>query len=516
MQTKREYLTGREINSLRCESTGEYTLPDYNGDVKKVMTVKTKIFPSEKFVSDDSLDFSGTVLYEVVYIDADNNITHAEFTTDYDAAVRINSQLYVDSDVETAVSSCNMRIVGPRKLSVKCTLDSCVKISERKTYEVDGDAFVSYEPEVLTSSVDSMCFAFAKGEQKELGGEILRIEGAIEDEVEILLIDSDFELTSLSVDDNEANIKGRVKVNTLYRNNDGAPCVALGEFNLEDTIVADGIDASLPTNVRADVVGLRGSVEPNEDGVSITASFGLSLALSQVKNEQIEVVIDSYLKERGCENDYTDLIYTEHVCTERHEADFSVKVPLDELGIDGAGDIVWCNATAKVDFCDIEENSVKINGEIRFSGIACQVSDENTYNYFPVKLTTPFKQNVNVNCQKHDNMHSNCSVTVSDVKMELSENGVNASCVLLLSVTLVSERRQRCIGASFVTEEEYLGDDSLVTVYYPDSSESLFDIAKRYHTSVASIAESNRLAESVFAASGDPVLRAGVKKLIIK
>ena len=43
MQTEKEYLTGREILGLRCESTGEYSLPDYNGDVKKVLMVKIPV-----------------------------------------------------------------------------------------------------------------------------------------------------------------------------------------------------------------------------------------------------------------------------------------------------------------------------------------------------------------------------------------------------------------------------------------------------------------------------------------
>ena len=108
MQTEREYLRAKEIPSLRCESVGEYSLPDYNGDVKRVLAVKSKVHPSGKFVGEDSVEISGTVAYEVVYLDSENNITHADFTTDYDAAVKINSETYVDSDVTTSVAGCNL------------------------------------------------------------------------------------------------------------------------------------------------------------------------------------------------------------------------------------------------------------------------------------------------------------------------------------------------------------------------------------------------------------------------
>ena len=61
MQTEKEYILGREINALRCESVGEYSLPDYNGDVKKVLLVKTQVYPAGKFVGEDLLEFSGSV-----------------------------------------------------------------------------------------------------------------------------------------------------------------------------------------------------------------------------------------------------------------------------------------------------------------------------------------------------------------------------------------------------------------------------------------------------------------------
>ena len=113
-------------------------------------------------------------------------------------------------------------------------------------------------------------------------------------------------------------------------------------------------------------------------------------------------------------------------------------------------------------------------------------------------------------------MRVNCATNTSNVKISFDENNVYASVTLTAFVTLSSEMRQRCLGASYLTDEEYSRDESIVTVYYPESSESLFSIAKRFHTSVGEIAESNRLSESVFASSGAPIGGFEVKKLIIK
>ena len=100
--------------------------------------------------------------------------------------------------------------------------------------------------------------------------------------------------------------------------------------------------------------------------------------------------------------------------------------------------------------------------------------------------------------------------------MDIDENGIAVMGEISASVSILADKRQRCLGASYVTDDEYNLDDSVITVYYPDSTESLFDIAKKFHTSVGAIAESNRLTEAVFASSSQPLTASGVTKLLIK
>ncbi len=516
MQTEKEYLIGREINALRCESVGEYSLPDYNGDVRKILAVKTKVSPTGKFVGDDSLEFSGTIGYEVVYLDGENSVTHADFSTDYEAAVKINADAYVDSDVETSVSGFNMRLVGPRKFSVKCSLDNDVRISERRVYEIAGDAFEEYEPEISVRAVRVFSPTFHSGDAKDISEQITDIDGAIADEVEILMCDAAAEVDGTDKREGTAELRGNVRVTLLYRNGDDVPRAAVKEIAFSEELPLDDVGACASLEPRVELREVKSSVTPTDDGVSLGVSMSLTPKIYCRKNSELDLVYDAYLKERGTVNEYADFGYTEHICTERAEDDFEAKRPLSELGIENFGDVIYSEAIPRVESCEFEGEGVKIRGEIKFSGIACQVSEDGSPNYFPVKLTAPFEQNVNVSCQKHDNMRINCDVHARDAKIDLDENGVCASCTLDTSLAINSERRQRCLGASDLTDEEYSRDESVITVYYPDSTESLFGIAKRFHTSVSAIAESNRLAEAVFASSDAPVGAAGVKKLIIK
>jgi hypothetical protein len=516
MQTEKEYLTSREIISLRSDSVGEYSLPDYNGDVKKILAVKTKVYPTGKFVGDETLEFSGSVGYEIVYIDGENNITHTEFTTDYDAAVKINAESYVDSDVKTCVSGCNVRLVGPRKLSVKASLDSDIVIGERKIYEIDGDAFSEYEPETLSSYADIIEVAFAVGEPREINEELISIEGAIADEVELLISDARFLSDAVECDGESVTLKGKLTVSALVRNADEQPRTVTKEIAFSEAMTVSDPETFSSLDARCDISSFKTTVTPTDDGVSVSVALAITPSACLKKNNRLKLITDSYLKERGCENEYSEFGYTEHLCTESKEELFEVKRNLSELGIEVFGDIIYAEAQPRVEKSEINKNTVEIEGELRFSAIACQVLEGGEQQYYPIRFSVPFTQNVNINCQIHENMRANCAVNADDVKITFDENNAFASANLTFFVTLSVDKRQRCLGSSYLTDEEFSRDESVVTVYYPDASESLFAIAKKFHTSVRDIAAANKLSESVFASANHSLGGLGVEKILIK
>ena len=516
MQTEKEYFSAREVRGLRCESVGEYSLPDYNGDVKKVLAVKTKIFPSGKFVGEESLEFSGSVVYDVVYVDAEGAITHAEFTTDYDAAIRINAESYVDSDVSTSVASCNVRLVGPRKFSVKCVLDSDVAISEKRVHRINGDAFMEYEPEYLSRTARVLAMTFGTSEPRDIDEEMVSLDGAIADEVQILLVDAAASVDTLDKTDRGVTVKGDIRIDMLYRNGDNAAVHTVRTIPYSDTVdMSDAADFE-HLSPRVEMVNLKGVLTPTDDGVRLSATATAVAKISATRNSSLALVSDAYLKERGTENEYADFNYTEHVCAESCEIRVDASVGLSEVDAEGVEEIVYADAVARIDSCEAHGSSAKIKGEVRFSGIAYHTNEDNFTNYLPVKFSALFEENVNLGCQITDDMHIDCHINVEDAVMKIDANRIDASATLCVSVSVNANKRSRCLGASYITDEEYTKDACVVTVYYPDSSESLFGIAKKFHTSIRSIAESNHLTEAVFSSMTDSLGGLGVDKLLIK
>ena len=77
----RKNTRGAEVYS---DTHTEYILPDYLGEIKKILTSSAEIRPAAKYSSDDGTESSGIVVYDVLYTDSEGKLSSASFTSDYD------------------------------------------------------------------------------------------------------------------------------------------------------------------------------------------------------------------------------------------------------------------------------------------------------------------------------------------------------------------------------------------------------------------------------------------------
>ena len=81
---------------------------------------------------------------------------------------------------------------------------------------------------------------------------------------------------------------------------------------------------------------------------------------------------------------------------------------------------------------------------------------------------------------------------------------------------LCAEGCERVLSSSVkVDGTSFESDEASVTVYYPDSTDTLFSVAKRFHTSSLKLAGDNNISDLVFAGDNPEGKLLGVKKLLI-
>ncbi len=516
MENSNELKRERRISALRSESSTDYTLPDYNTDIKRVLYVTARVLPAGKFLGEDAVEFSGVIEVGVVYLDVENTVTHAEFTSDYDIKVRTSGDDYVDSDIITRIINSNLRLSGPRKLSYKAQLENDVFISENAELLLEGDALGECELERREIDTSVMTADYYSSEERESAEEIMMLEGVILDEVDIISAEAQTYVKDVSISGGKADIKCDCALTLLYRVAGGELKTAEHTISIPETIELGEIPEVYEPLARCELLSLRVTLDPRDDGVSLIMSVITVSKLRLVYNMKTKLLLDAYVCERGSVASYSD--YREYSFVEaiKLEEPFTSKMPLTDAADEGARSVLLSSFSVSSSRCEVKGENIEISGEIRISGIACRDFSDEENDCVPIRATVPFSKNVNNSCHYDDAVKLDCSFKPVSCRLDIEGNEMLVGCSFELILEARREVTERVLSALSLTDEEYPRDSSVVTVYYPESGETLFGIAKRYHTSVASIAEDNALSEAVFSESGEGLSALGVKRLVIK
>ncbi len=501
-------------SDIYTETGADYTLPDYNGDVRKILFTDASIRPSGSFEDGDNISFLGIIVYNMVYSDSENRINSVSFTSDYDLSVKCNSEKYVSSFIDTSVSSYSMRLLGPRKISAKATLSSRVAIEKEERAEVCGSAFEDgTPPEVETVKVDMASAFSSENVEREYAEELLRLDGVGSDDVEIIYSDAECSIDSVTAEENGVALKGNIRIFSLVKC-EGEPIVCVEkEIRIDESIAFPKASSAMRVSPRVSVGSVRVTVRADEEGSTVVANIITDLAAEWYNNETVELVRDAYRCDAATENEYGEYKFYElsTVVSEREE--FSSFAEKDTLEIENPREIICLGADAKITDIKAEENVIKIQGELYYKGIASGTDENGSPCYYPFKNTSEFTKDVNINCQNAEKIKILPSVLINNASAVLDESRVFLNCRGTVKLVVLEEKCEKILKSSEIVVGELVEEQgSRITVYYPEAGERIFDIAKKFRTTVEKINADNPESRTVSAdADGNPK----TKRLII-
>ena len=394
MQSNSEFIKDKSSHAVYFESTGDYSLPDYNGDVRKILMITPTIIPSGKFSNTDSVEYTGNIEYRVVYLDSESNITHCSFTTEYSLKIKCNEEKYVDSVADIKIVNYGARLLGPRKFSAKATMSAAVHISERDDTRVMGDVFELYEPQVASKEIKVRSMAHVCVPASEYSERLTKIEGAIADEIDVLTYNSSVAVNSVSANEYGVELKGEVILEALVREGEEMPYLVKKAIPFDQHI--DSANMSCVDKIRAVMypTSTSYSIAVEEDGVSIVMNTSVEGDVISLDNTAVSVPLDCYMKDREVVNEYFDFTYSEIVDSLSHSESLSFELPKQSVGAENVRNVVYAVSEARAEEMSVEHNSVKVSGVIKFSAIVCEISEETATVYSTLKFDVPFVQNV--------------------------------------------------------------------------------------------------------------------------
>lgn len=516
IKTDVSYLRNTKCSDVYTESQADYILPDYMGDMRKILFTDATLRPSGRFAGGDEVEFSGVVVYNVIYLDSEGELCSVEFTSDYDYTVKCSGESYNDSIANTRVSNYAVRLIGPRKISARASLVGSVRLSESCSTGVTGNAFDGGStPELKRGSLNIRVSKPSAVCEREFAECLVRLDGAIADEIIVIYPCAEILVDDMRAEDDAVTVKGKIRMSAVIKNADEVAYGAEKQVNFEEKVDFEGCESLISLTPQLSVCSVKASVNADDSGCEVVLSGIAELCVIGEGNQHIDVMLDGYLKECPTDNSYEELGYTELVDSTSVKGSHNAEISRADIEAEGVREILFLTVTPRLERVECESGRVTLLGEIRYSGIATEVTNDKL-SYAGVKFSSPFATNVNLNCQNTDNLRIEADVQAMNCSATLDTDKLYATCTLESHVVALEE--SSCTTLCSMTRregEKYESAGSTVTVYYPTGDDTLFSVAKRFHSSCLKVARDNDISDTVFAADNPSGSLAGVKKLII-
>lgn len=472
-------------------------VPDSKPDVLRVLQVDAASVVNEKYIQKDHLTISGSVSYKILYAsdeaDAQSGVKSILYNAPFSQQVEIKG---IDDTMMTAVKSdvvhVEFGIQNSRKINVKTVieLDSSVvhTASETIVCGVEGELDLPYRKDTLQSYNLVACKedVFALGDALSVPAGNPMID-------EILKVDVSIDGKDIKVVNNKVVAKGNVNICTLYMGTNGEMSSMEHQLGFTEVLDVADITAEETCDVEYQVRDMDYKITQDNDGDPNLVDFQMQLSAVTKAYAQtsMEVLSDVYSPDYEVSVDRRDLTVNQLVYGGVSQTVIrdQVEIPADQPSI-----VKIYNVIAKpyLETCALENGKVTIHGTV--DAYLLYLSSSADSPVYSVKKEVPFTHTVDV--PDADGGKPEVKLTAEHVNYSLnSANEAEVRFVVSADTRVVKTSAVSVITDVALDEEARIdkSQQPSITIYFAQAGDSLWDIAKRYHTTIEEIASVNKV-----------------------
>ena len=215
--------------TVTSEVAGDFSLPDYQPEIKRLLRVSATVQPPTHYVGGGSAEFAGTVDFCMIYAGSDGKMYCFPSSSDY--VFRVPLEASPDFDLNDGLmcyalcepESVISRVIGPRRMSVKCRLKARVRacgsylLQEKRR----GTLAAVGGEERLWHEVETAVSAYAQGEPFVVSDEVvLEKEDGQSDDWRIVSGDAQVMVGEAVCGNGRVNCRGEVVLKLMLQRED--------------------------------------------------------------------------------------------------------------------------------------------------------------------------------------------------------------------------------------------------------------------------------------------------------
>ncbi len=493
---------------------GDIIVSDIRPDIETVLQRDAEVFIEKIEVTDNRVNFSGKLNLQVLYLANTNQRAIHTMNTD----VEINDFLLIDGvtkntniDFTANIVNVDYRLQNDRKISFNSIIEVKAVCGEKRSYDIIKN-IDTLNDEQIKRDVIKINEKLEKYTDRILIKDEANVKSGSANINEILQTKIRISNKEVKVHNNQVLISGNLNMTALYRGDIEENMIEVIEhetpFNgaFEINGITDNMFAEANLVVQDKYVQIRQDNDGEDRVISFETSVGAEITLTRIEDK--EVVSDVHMIDNKA--NITKFVLNFDKLVSRNRTQSTVKEVIsindDEPSI---LQIFSVNSKCFVDDISLEEDRVVVEGVVE-NNILYIAEDDNSPLY-SVKESIPFSQTVETKGSRNY-MQNKVSTNIEHTSFNMiNDREVDLRVTLGINVEVENNETLEVIEN---IEFERLSTEDLekfasITIYIVQLGDTLWDIAKKYNTTVEELKRINNIEDT-------DVLNVGDKLMIIK
>lgn len=504
--------------TLYSDSTVEYTLPDYLPEMRRVLSVRTRVVPSGQYIGQSRAEFAGTCMHHVLYCGADGQVWGVSLSSDFELTTPLSGAdpTTVKCHAYHTAESVTCRLSGPRRVSVRAVVASRVRLwtpcADMPQTDFAGEGCQRLQRRCTARRVHLF------SSERIHYSETVKAEAA--GELRVLCTDGAVLVRGVHGEGGGAVCSGEVYLKALCAGQDGAPFAVCAKIPFEETVQDIPQGEGMTMTACGYVTDLEAAVGTDGDGNALV-TFDASVVLDGLAevNEVFSAVVDLFSESLPVETSYIELPLQKSMGAAIGAFTLDGTATCEECDCKGAFSVADTAVSARLLSLSANGSAVVAEGEAQVSMLLSVPAEqgEGATAWQAASFKSPVKMEILLQNPLPQGAEIEGELSIVFAKGRVDRDRLCFDCEANLCVRAVTQAPVRMVAAytADATRPFAVENAEIISAYLKEG-DTLWDIAKRYHTSPENIAKTNDLPPQVLEEADASYALDGYMRLLIE
>lgn len=471
-------------------------VPDINPDVKVVLQAEVVPYISGKHIQKGYITLTGSMDYNILYLSDEKECapslkainTRIPFTHQLKVP---DAESHVFAGIKADLINVEFSMVNSRKINVKCVVDFESNVLMPDEFEAVSAVYAEGDLPCRSRSVSSFAVVDFAENEFEAGG-LLSIPSGSDMIDEILKVDARVAGREVKCINGKPVAKGAAVIHALYTDTSGQLRTIEGEIPFTEVLDVDTVDEGNICEAEYSITDLRYGAAADSDGdmALLDVTVCISAAAGVYTQAEEALTIDLYSPDFDVSAARDSVCVNRLVCAGKDISDIrdSVQLPAGAPPISEIYNVITKPYV---------ESAVISGGKAHISGIAdtylMYTTPHQDTPFFSFKKEIPFSYSVPADCG--EDAHISVICDADDISCSAtSASSAEVRFRLNFDTKIIEEEEIvyiKDVEADEASASER-GEMPGIVIYFAAAGESMWDIAKRYHTTAEAISAANK------------------------